>query len=321
MTITIRAMHEGDADTVRQIEAAAFGEWWRGLKGPEAPPLAVRTRANVLSRLARDPEGCFVAEEDGCPLGFIFSCTWGSVGWFGTFSVMPEHQGRGIGKQLIEASIGYLRGCGILTVGLETMPDSPYNIGLYTKMGFRPRLITPILLKSLAGGGADALALPAWASADADTQERWLADLREAAGQIAPGFDYTHDVVMTARYDLGETLIALDGKRAIGLSNVLLRNMREDDSSSTMVVQALALHPDHTSEAAFRTLLTATEALARAHGGQTLVVPVNSRHAWALERLLAWGYRVERAMLRMTLPGAVQEPSEDGLVNLTRWAG
>jgi len=26
-------------------------------------------------------------------IGFIFSRTWGGVGWFGTFAVLPEYQG------------------------------------------------------------------------------------------------------------------------------------------------------------------------------------------------------------------------------------
>jgi ribosomal protein S18 acetylase RimI-like enzyme len=321
MSITIRNMHEGDFDTVRQIESAAFGEWERSLRGPEATPLPPRTRANILSRMARDPEGCFVAEEDGCPLGFIFSCTWGRVGWFGTFSVLPAHQGRGIGKRLIEASVGYLRQCEIPTIGLATMPESPYNIGLYVKMGFQPRLITPILSKPLVEQPPGDSVLPCWSAADEATRMRWLAEIQEATGQIPPGFDYGREIILTERFALGETLILSDGGRAIGLSNVLLENTREGGTPGDMIVQALALHPDTTSEEAFRTLLAATEALASARGGKTLFVAVNSRHIWALERLLAWGYRVERALVRMRLAGTVPEPVEDRLVNLSRWSG
>jgi ribosomal protein S18 acetylase RimI-like enzyme len=321
VNITIRNMQEGDVDAVRQIEAAAFGAWWRGLMGPDAQVLGQRTRVNVLSRLARDPNGCFVAEEDSSVVGFIFSCTWGGVGWFGTFSVLPAHQGRGIGRQLIEASLGYLRQQPIRVIGLETMPESPYNLGLYMKMGFRPRLLTPILSKSLVDVEQRELTMPCWSAANDNTRARWLADLQEATGQIAPGFDYTREVVLTEQYDLGETLIMLDGERAVGMSNVLLTSAREEGAEEYAIVQALALPPAYTNEMAFRALLNATQVLARTRGKQSLIVPVNSRHAWALARLLEWGCRVDRAMVRMTLAGMAQEPDEDDCVNLSRWAG
>jgi hypothetical protein len=48
---------------------------------------------------------------------------------------------------------------------------------------------------------------------------------------------------------------------------------------------------------------------------------VNARHAWALERLLEAGYRVERLSARMILAGTSADPSTDGYVNLSRWAG
>ena len=84
-------MEENDAEDVRRVEAAAFGAWLNEARGRESE-LAPRTRTNVLVLREMDPQGCFVAEDEGDVVGFIFSRTWGSVGWFGTFGVMPEHQ-------------------------------------------------------------------------------------------------------------------------------------------------------------------------------------------------------------------------------------
>ena len=97
MTI-VREMREEDADAVRAVEAIGFGAWWKQSKG-ESAELPQRTRMIVQANRDKDPAGCFVAEEDGRVVGFIFSRTWGSVGWFGTFSVLPEYQRRGIGNQ------------------------------------------------------------------------------------------------------------------------------------------------------------------------------------------------------------------------------
>ena len=100
----IRLMREEDVDVIRRVDSLAFNAWWKQLNGPSAE-LPQRKRKNVAALLRKEPEGCFVAEEDGREVGFIFSRTWGSVGWFGTFAVMPEYQEQGIGKQLIAARV------------------------------------------------------------------------------------------------------------------------------------------------------------------------------------------------------------------------
>jgi len=318
--VTIRPMREEDADDVRRVDAAAFSAWWKRLKGEQAE-LPQRTRRNVLALREKDPEGCFVAEDDGRVVGLIFSRTWGGVGWFGTFAVLPDYQGQGIGTRLIGASLEYLRQDVGRVIGLETMPESPSNLNLYLRRGFQARLPTFLLSKNLALA-IESDAPPArWSSADDGTRRRWLDDLREATDRIRPRLDYTKEIVSTARHGLGETLVLTDGPRASGLSILWLTSSREGWGEELASVQVLALHPAHTDEGNFRTLLNATEALAQAHGKRKLTLPANGSHAWALERLLRWGYRVERAMVRMVLKGTDRGPSANGHVDLSRWAG
>jgi len=158
-------------------------------------------------------------------------------------------------------------------------------------------------------------------SADVSTRERWLVDLREATGQILPGLDYSTEIVSTDRHGLGETLVLTDGTKAVGMSLLWLVSGWEEWGVDRAMVQIMALHPNCTDDGTFRTLVTASETLARAHGKRTLVVAANGRHAWALERLLQEGYRVERAVLRMVLKGREGEVSTDSWVDLSRWAG
>jgi hypothetical protein len=201
------------------------------------------------------------------------------------------------------------------------MPDSPYNLGLYLRQGFQARFPTLLVLKELGQDAAMEASLASWASAGAEVRERWLADLREATGQIRPGLDYSKEISLTAEHDQGETLILLDGSRAVGMGNVWLAGSREGTGGELANVQVVALHPAHTDETTFRALLDGIEALACRHGKQEVVVPVNSRHAWALEHLLRWGYRVVAARVRMVFKGTDSSPSPDGFVNLARWAG
>jgi len=317
---SIRTMQEDDLERVIDIEADAFGAWYSQTHGGEGG-VPRRTRTNVRACLAKDPEGCFVAEADGQAVGFILSRTWGSVGWFGTFSVLPEWQGQGIGKQLIAASLDYLRRQPGRTIGLSTMPESPYNLGLYLKKSFQARHLTLFLRKSLAGPADKAVELPRWSQASPATRERWLADLGEASGRIHPGLDYRKEIVITAQYEQGETVVLTDDGRAIGMAVVWLVPSRQGQEARQGNVVVLALDPVHADAGRFRALLAGTESLVRAHGLEEMVVPVNAQHAWALARLLRWDYRVVRAMVRMVLEGTDNGPTVDQRVNLVRWAG
>jgi len=319
MTI-IRQMVEEDADAVRDVDALAFWTWGKQLRG-EAAPMYRRTRNNVLACREKDPDGCFVAEEDGQVVGFIFSRTWGGVGWFGTFAVLPAYQGRGIGKQLITASLEYLRQEPDRLIGLETMSESAYNLGLYLGLRFHVRLPTLLLSKELNKSGADHVDLPRWSSTDTSTRKRWLVDLTEATGQIQPGLNYSKEIVSVARHHLGETLVLTDGATAIGMSIIGLVSAWDGWGEQRASIQVLALHPAHTNEQALRALTGAGETLVRACGKQVLTVPVNARHAWALQQLLQCGYRVERMAVRMVLQGTDNGPRTDHCVDFARWVG
>lgn len=317
----IRNMHTDDVDAVRHIDAAAFNAWWLQVKGQETE-LLPRTHANVLACLEKDPDGSFVAEEDDQIVGFIFARTWGRVCWGGTFAVLPEYQRRGIGKRLIDACLAYLRQEPNRVIGLETMPDSPRNLTLYMRYEFQPRLPSFVLKKSLNTTTPNNKTwLPCWSAADGNTRERWLIELQDTTMQILPGYDYTREIVSTERHKFGETLVLTKDGKAIGLSIIWLVSHREKPATGWAHIDIAALHPAHTNAEGLDEIIEASEAFARAHDKQILTVKVNARHTWALEQLLARGYRVWQSRIRMVLRTTDEGPTTDSYVNLSRWAG
>jgi ribosomal protein S18 acetylase RimI-like enzyme len=313
-------MTESDIDPVRHVEAAAFSAWWKGMKGQQAE-LPCRTRTNLLSLLDKDPQGCFVAEIEGQVVGFIFSRTWGSVGWFGTFGVLPDFQGRGIGKQLVGLSLEYLRQKAGRLIGLETNPESAYNQGLYLQRGFEFRFPTLMLSKPLQPFIEAETTLLRWVSADETTRQRWLRDLQVAWGRIHPGLDYSREIIITAQRHQGEIWLLEDQNRAVGMSVVWHESPREGIGDEAAIVQVMALHPDFTNEKAFYALIQASEFGAAASSKQKIIIAINTCHTWALKRLLEWGYRVDRTVVRMVLTGSEPPLNPANLVDLNRWAG
>ena len=300
----VRLMREDDADAVRELDADAFFVWEKQVKGERALRY-LRTRDNILLCREHDPQGCFVAEEEGRTVGFIFSRTWGGVGWFGTFGVLPQYQGRGIGRELIAASMEYLRKDPSRVIGLETMAESPYNLGLYLRLGFEIRPATVMLSRNLQNADVAHEGLLLWSTADSESRSRWLADLRTATAGVVPGLDYTKEIVSTDRRALGETLVMVANGVAVGMSTVWTVSACEEWGHDRASIKALVLHPDHTTGASLSALMGASEDLGRLRGKTTLSVALSARHAWALKQLLDRGYRVRGMAVRMTVRAEV----------------
>jgi GNAT superfamily N-acetyltransferase len=65
-----------------------------------------------------DPDGSFIGvDDDGRPVAYIFTRTFGKVGFFGPFGVVPRFQSTQLGKALVRATVDYMEQCGCTTIG------------------------------------------------------------------------------------------------------------------------------------------------------------------------------------------------------------
>ena len=69
--------------------------------------------------LAFDPEGCFVAEVDGKPVGICIAVNYGHIGFIGELVVLRDFRGNKIGSGLLNHSIDYLRSSGAESIYLD----------------------------------------------------------------------------------------------------------------------------------------------------------------------------------------------------------
>jgi GNAT superfamily N-acetyltransferase len=83
--------------------------------------------------LALEPEGFFLAEQHGVPIGTVATCRFGSVGWIAMMLVAEPHRGKGIGRGLMEQALAYLDARGVKTVRLDA---TALGRPLYEKLGF-----------------------------------------------------------------------------------------------------------------------------------------------------------------------------------------
>ena len=82
-----------------------------------------------------EPQGCFVAEADGRPVGMIISIVYGKFGWLTSLLVASDYRRRGYGRALLDRAVGHLLDRGVRTVGLDaTLEAAPF----YQHAGFAP---------------------------------------------------------------------------------------------------------------------------------------------------------------------------------------
>jgi len=92
-----------------------------------------QTEADWRRFLDLEPDGCFVAELDGEPVGTVTNCLFGPVGWVAMLLVDERFRGRGIGTRLTRHALDYLERRGVATARLDATPRGRV---VYEKLGF-----------------------------------------------------------------------------------------------------------------------------------------------------------------------------------------
>ena len=97
-----------------------------------------RKARHIDEDVAANPEGVFVAEENGHVLGYITTRMdrEASKGRIPNLAVDEAARGRGLGRRLIEHALEYFRREGMAYVMIETMSNNAVGQHLYPSCGF-----------------------------------------------------------------------------------------------------------------------------------------------------------------------------------------
>ncbi len=97
------------------------------------------SRDGIAQYLRRNPNTCFVAEDNGEIIGVIISGHDGRRGFIYHTTVKPEYRGKGIGKKLVDAALKALEQEGIHKVALVVFDDNTNGNVFWEKVGFTVR--------------------------------------------------------------------------------------------------------------------------------------------------------------------------------------
>ena len=94
-----------------------------------------QTEGDWRALLSYNPDGCFVAEWDGRPVGTATTTIHdGKVAWIGMVLVHPEFRRLGVGKALLKHCIAWLQQRGVPCIKLDATPAGKT---VYVPLGFR----------------------------------------------------------------------------------------------------------------------------------------------------------------------------------------
>lgn len=126
----IRAMNIEDYENVYHL--------WMHTKG-----MGLNTtddsREGIAQYLHRNPNTCFVAEDNGELVGVIMSGHDGRRGFIYHTTVKEECRGRGIGRKLVDSALTALEAEGIHKVALVVFEKNALGNVFWEKLGFTVR--------------------------------------------------------------------------------------------------------------------------------------------------------------------------------------
>ena len=132
--LKIRKFDLDDLQEVIQLSKMAY-EWKEE---------GVRESAKVfgsytLEKYRSEPEGLFVAEENGKIVGNCFGHIDEkdkTIGWLWYIAINPKRQGQGVGSKLLAKLTEYFKSRGVKKIMLGT--EKPQAVAFYEKQGFKP---------------------------------------------------------------------------------------------------------------------------------------------------------------------------------------
>ena len=123
----VRRYRDGDRDALVELWRSAF---------PDDPPHN-EPAAMLDAKLAVD-DLVFVAETAGRLDGACMAGYDGHRGWLYAVAVRPDVRRRGLGRNLVEATLAALRERGCIKVNLQIRADNAAVESFYRSLGFAP---------------------------------------------------------------------------------------------------------------------------------------------------------------------------------------
>ncbi len=315
----LREMRLSDLPAVNRVLSKAFtsARIEEGYKNAFVPACHLSFLEMYLSGF---PRGCFVMEYKNNLIGYVFARLWGKVGWIGPVSIIPGHQGKKLGREVMRAAMNALQDAGAKVIGLETAPRNYRNLGFYSKLGFTPGKLTLDMIKRVPPVAKEMLPshfeMRYYSQADPAERARLLAAAETLARENDPHLSAGEEMDRLDRFKYGDTVFVFaEGKLQACMLGHTETYFPEEPARYLKIILML-MKPEWRELPGHAVALLCTWASQKSL--DTVCVRVPLRYGRAYRKLLGLGFRVFHAEMRMTLKGH-HETADPKSFYLSKW--
>src|ERR1700679_1233090 len=303
-SIKVSPLKRTELEEADRIVRLAFGKFL-GIPDPldfmgDRTFMAPRWRATHVKVIA--------AREGGRLVGSNVVTRWGSFGFFGPLTVLPEYWDRGVAQRLLESTMTIFDRWGVRHTGLFTFPHSAKHVGLYQKFGYWPRYLTAIMTLPPEANPVSpaecANALVLLSALKRGQREPAVEACARLTGKIDRGLDLTGEIRAVLAQRTGDVVMTYTRGVLDGFA-VCLNGPGSEGGVKTCYVKFGAARSGTGAGERFDKLLDACEAFASSRGA-SVEAGMNTAREDAYVRMRSRGYRV-------TVQGvAMQRPHSEG---------
>lgn len=301
-SVQIGLLKKTEVEEAHRIMKMAFGTFL-GLPEPlqfmgDRNFLAPRSRAAHVRILA--------AREKGKLIGTNAVTRWGSFGFFGPLTVLPEYWDRGVAQRLMEVTMSTFDEWGVRHTGLFTFAHSAKHVGLYQKFGYWPRYLTAIMTRApkvqAEGGGDEKSAYVLLSALKKAKREEAVRACRRLTHKIDKGLDLEAEIREVLARHSGEVVLTQTRGALDGFA-VCMIGAGTEGGEKTCYIKFGAARGGAGAGKRFDRLVAACEAFADSRGA-AVEAGVNLAREDAYRRMRASGYRVAVQGVAMQRPHA-----------------
>ena len=298
--IKVSLLKQSELEEAHRIVRMAFGTF---LGMPD--PLEFMGDRNLIAPRFRSTHvKVLAARDNGRLIGTNVVTRWGSFGFFGPLTVLPEFWDRGVAQQLLEGTMAIFDRWGMQHTGLFTFAQSAKHVGLYQKLGYWPQYLTAIMMRF-----PDADKTPQTKSSDEPVllstfkkgeREQAIAACKRLTDKIEKGLDLSDEMRAALAQRTGDVVLIYSRSVLDGFA-ICLIGPGSEGGEKTCYVKFGAARGGAGAGTRFDKLLDASETFAFSRGA-AVEAGMNLAREDAYRRMLSRGYRAVLQGVAMQRP-------------------
>ena len=309
----IRKMEVKDIEEIKEVDKLCFKIDTK------------RTTEGIKGYIEKSNNSSIVYEINNKVVGFNFIHLWGSFAWFGPLGVHPEYQSKGIGKDLINHTIRILKeDYKVSTIGLNTMPESKYNVGFYMSLGFTPLKLSLNLKKQLDFSNTISFSSNYKVNEiDISSELNYINlkdNLKSMSNEIFNDFDLTSELTLIKNKDFGTIFTLKAHERIHGIAICHTKSIRENHAKDLQIKLAV-INDNVDYREAIDSIIYACMQCAQSINYESISIDCNTYQTEICNYLISkHNFKIERTQIMM-LMGNDNPFKNESIILMTRLTG